>query len=166
MRLNHELNIPREEDTAFDENAERIWYDEDEVDMRLENNSTQTAPSQNRQPSHTGTYGNSALNGYTLSSESVTLYVKSLNRLNVLAITDDEVTPTRDWKDMFYFPNRLQSYLKHIYRNEINAICSYGWPHIMRGNSALVIGKRLNNIMLCLPTICATIYVSNQIIQF
>lgn len=159
--MNHELNIPQDNDISFDENAERIWYDEDEdeVDMRIDSASVQTAPSQNRQPSHTGTYGNSALNGCTLSTVSVTLSLKSLSRLNVLAITDDVVKPSREWKDVSYFQDRLKTYLN---RNDINAVCSYGWPHVMRGNSLLLMGKRRNNMMLCLPTICSKVYVSHS----
>lgn len=161
MRLNHELKIPHNDEISFDENAERIWHDEDEVDMQYENASIQTAPSQNLQPSQTGTYGNSAFNGYSLSTVSVTLSVKSLNRWNVLAISDDEVKPSHEWKDVFYFPEQLRMYLKRVYRDEMNAICSFGWPHVMRGNSLFLIGKRLNNMMLCLPTICTNVYVSN-----
>lgn len=129
LRLNHELRMPKSDDIFYDENAERIWIGEDSTssDMKCDNASVQTTPSQNLQPSHTGTYGHSALNGYSLSTVSVTLSVKSLNRWNVLAITDEEVTPSREWKDVFYFPDKLKSYLKRVYRNEINSLCSYGW---------------------------------------
>lgn len=167
MRLNHELSMPRES-PIIDGSIERIWFNDDVDDSITEDNvpvdnasirdetSTHT-----HQPSHSGTYGNSFLNSIynTLSTISVTLSVQLLNKCNVLAITDDDVTPSLDWKDLFYFKDKLQLCIQHLYRNQIDPLCSYGWPHIMRGNSLLLIGNQFCNMMLCLPTICSTVHV-------
>lgn len=133
---------------------------DDPMDMQMDSVSVRE-PAQIHQPSQSGTNGHSTLNNITLSTVSVTLSVKSLNKLNVLAITNATVTPSLEWRDLFYFSDTMKKCLKRIYRNEIDSLCSYGWPHIMQGNSLLLIGEQLRNQMLCLPTFCTIVNVSN-----
>lgn len=134
LRLNHELSWRRTE-VPINETAENILMNDDvlSIDMRAANTSARNTvnATQNRHPTQSGTNDNSALNGYSLSSTSMTLSVKSLNKLNVLAITDDVVSPTTEWKNAFYFSELTISVLKQSYRNEIDPMCSYGWPHIL-----------------------------------
>ncbi|XP_031623585.1 uncharacterized protein LOC116340951 isoform X2 [Contarinia nasturtii] len=174
LRLNHELTMPREHEEIVidDEMIERIYWNDDEsitFDGQIDNTPARNESVRNTsihnmsvqnesvQPSRSGTYGNSTLNGISLSTLSVTLSVKSLNRCNVLVITDDIVTAARDWADVFYFNNQMRTCLKHLYRGAIDPLCAYGWPHIMRGNSLILIDEHFRNKMLCLPTLCTIV---------
>lgn len=148
LRLNHELTMPNENEEILvdDGMIERIWWnDDDSISLDDQNNNTAVQnelihtesvyehelPVAEVLPSRSGTNGNSTLNGITLSTVSVTLSVKSLNRCNLISITDDVVTPTKEWKDTFYFKPRMRNCLKFLYRETIDPLCSYGWPHIM-----------------------------------
>lgn len=148
----------------IDEMAEYIWMNDDDPmsfnDTQLDITLGPDGPTLVRQPSNSGTHGNSALTGHTMSTVSMTLSVKSLNKWNVLAITENVVVPSKEWKDTFYFRDKIRACLKRLYRDRIDPLCSYGWPHIMRGLSLLMIGERDRNTMLVLPTLCTIVYVS------
>lgn len=156
--------MPRAEG-QIDEMAEYIWMNDDDPmafnDTQIDiPSSLDETPTRNQQQSQSGTHGNSALTGHSMSTVSMTLSVKSLNKYNVLAITDNIVDPSKEWKDTFYFKDNVQAFVKRWYQNQLDPVCSYGWPHIMRGNSLLMIGKRYRNVMLVLPTFCTIVYVS------
>lgn len=166
------MSLRRADDRRdVDEMAENILMNDDVLsnDMQIDNVSVRSNlnVTQNRhQPSHSGTQANSALNGHTLSTTSMTLSVKSLNKLNVLAITDDVVDPTSEWKNTFYFSPSTTKVLQKIYHNQIDPLCSYAWPHIMRGNSLITIGNHHQTTMMCLPTLCTKVSVSYLFVFF
>ncbi|XP_055299568.1 uncharacterized protein LOC129567060 isoform X2 [Sitodiplosis mosellana] len=164
FRLNHEITMPRAED-QIDEMAgyHNIWMDADDPmsfddAQQIEIASGNDEPERQPPPSQSGTHGNSALTGHSMSTVSMTLSIKSLNKWNVLAITHDVVVPTKDWKDTFYFKDQIRSCLKRLFRDKIDPLCSYAWPTIMRGNSCLMVGERDRNTMLVLPTICTIVH--------
>lgn len=136
------------------------------VDLQLESASRLAASSQNLQSIHSGTQGLSSIAESSLSTVSVTLSVKTLNKLNVLVITEDDVMPTQKWSDAFYFNNQMKLCLSKLFPNGIEPQCSYGWPHIMRSNSLLLIGEPNRNSLLCLPTICSFVHVSSFFLLF
>lgn len=158
--------MPRAED-QIDEMAGHIWMDvddpmafDDTQQIEIVSNNDEPVARQ-PPPSQSGTHGNSALTGHSMSTVSMTLSIKSLNKWNVLAITHDHVNPTKDWKMTFYFSDQMRSVLKRLFREVIDPLCSFGWPTIMRGNSCLMLGDRDRNTMLVLPTICTIVHVSS-----
>lgn len=165
LRLNHEITQPRAEE-AIDEMAEYIWMNDDDPmsfeDRQIEigTEAIPEEPAQNRQHSQSGTHGHSALTGHSMSTVSMTLSVKSLNKWNLMKITHAIVDRTNQWKDTFYFKDKVRDCMKRLYRDRIDPMCAWGWPHIMRGNSLLMIGERERNTMQILPTICSTVWVS------
>lgn len=159
LRLNHELSIPHVDEILYNEDDERIWLGED-GDDELTKCSASVKTAQTQSGKHSNTFHTI---GQSLSTVSVTLSVKSLNRWSVVAITDDDVTPSQEWKDVVYFQDNLKKYLVQLYQHQMNLLCSYGWPHVMRGNSLLLIGKRLNNNVQCLSTVCSIVHVSKEL---
>lgn len=129
-------------------------------DLQLESASHLAASSQNLQSTHSGTQGLSSIAESSLSTVSLTISVKTLNKLNVLVITENDVMPTKKWSDAFYFNKQMRMCLSKLFPNGVEAQCSYGWPHIMRSNSLLLIGEPNRNLLLCLPTICSVVHVS------
>lgn len=157
-----------EMETVDDEmaNAERIFLNDEtlsSIDLELENESYQVNSSQTRENrsqhasrSHaSSSLAISGLNGESLSENTNTLSVKLLNKLSVLIITSDEVSRAENWQDMGYFKDETKAFLKRFYRDGIERQCSYGWPHIMRSNSLLLINEPIKNLLLCLPTVCS-----------
>lgn len=158
LRLNHDMSRRRPE-IMYNETAENILMNDDilSIDMEMDSASVQNA-TENNQPDSI-TYAYSALNGNTLSTTSMTLSLKSLNKLNVCALADDSIIPTFEWKDTFYFSANVVDALKLMYKDKMDPLCSYGWPHTMRGNSLLTIGNHTRTTMMCIPTICAIVWV-------
>lgn len=149
----------RRPEIMYNETAENILMNDDilSIDMEIDSASVQNA-TENRQPDSI-TYAYSALNGNTLSTTSMTLSLKSLNKLNVCALADDSIIPTFEWKDAFYFFPNVVDTLKLMYKDKMDPLCSYGWPHTMRGNSLLTIGNHTRTTMMSIPTICAIVWV-------
>lgn len=171
MRLNHHMAFRSDSDnemaTADDEmaNAEHIFMNDEtlsSIDLKLEKQSDQVDSCQKHEScsehpcSHaTSSLAISGINGNSLSEETNTLSVKLLNKLNVLIITSDEITPVEKWEEMSYFTSQAKTFLKRFYSNEIDRQCAFAWPHIMRTNSLLLIGEPIKNLLLCLPTVCS-----------
>lgn len=174
LRLNHQMALTRfdsdnEMGIADDEiaKAERIYLNDEtlssiELELELEEQSDQVDSRQKRDScsqnpcSHvSSSLAISGINGNSLSEETNTLSVKLLNKLNVLILTSDEITPVEKWEDMSYFTPQAKKFLKRFYSNEIDRQCSYGWPHVMRTNSLILIGEPVKNLLLCLPTVCS-----------
>lgn len=142
--------------------AERILVEEDPVtlmNLNFESVSQQEILLHHQQASQSSVQGYSGLNSSSLSTMSMTLSVKSLNKLNAIIVTDDEVVPVKEWRDISYFSDRMKQFLMQFYQYGIDLQCAYGWPHIMRTNSLLLIGHTNPNTLLCLPTICTTVWV-------
>lgn len=147
-------------------NAERIFQDDEllsSIDLEMEGKSDQAddCQSESRSQQHSRSHVSSSLaisgiNCHLLSEETNTISVKLLNVLNVLNITSDDVTPVERWDDMGYFTSQAKQFLQRKFVcNEIDPQCSFGWPHIMRTNSLLLIGEPVKNLLLCLPTVCS-----------
>lgn len=96
----------------------------------------------------------SGIHGSSLREETNTISVKLLNKLNVLIISSDDVTPIEKWNDIGFFPRQTKTILKQFYQNGIDRQCSYGWPHVMRTNSLFSIDVPVKNLMMLLPTVC------------
>lgn len=172
FRLHHQLafRMGYDNEMAIEDNdmanAERIFLDDEvssSLDMELGTESNQVNSCQQREnrSQHSRSHVSSSLaisgiNGNLLSEETSTLSVKLLNNLNVLNITADEITPAKKWEDVGYFTSQANQFLKRkMACNDIDPQCSYGWPHIMRTNSLLLIGEPVKNLLLCLPTVCS-----------
>lgn len=148
-------------------NAERIYQDDDllsSIDLEMEGKSDHADDDESceyRSQQHSRSHVSSSLaisgiNGHLLSEETNTISVKLLNVLNVLNITSDDVTPVERWGDMGYFTSEAKQFLQRkMACNEIDPQCSFGWPHVMRTNSLLLIGEPVKNLLLCLPTVCS-----------
>lgn len=154
--MNHQMSQPREE---IAEPIDQKWWNND---LTLDSASELTASvpdalsEYDSHPSSVSQRTHSVLKGCPTSAASITQSIKSLNRLNVVVLCDDEyLTPTNEWKDAHYFSDQMQKYLYRLYPKGIDTHCSFGWAHLMRGNSLLVIGDPYRNILLCLPTACA-----------
>lgn len=173
LRLNHEMafRVDYGNEMRIDDDevahAERIFLNDDilpSVDLEVEDHSDLADDCQKREnysqqhsrSNVSSSYAVSGINGNLLSEETNTLSVKLLNIMNVLNITSDEITPAEKWDDIYYFTSQAKQFLKRkIASNEIDPQCSYGWPHIMRTNSLLLIGEPIKNLLLCLPTVCS-----------
>lgn len=123
---------------------------------------SQAAASRNHQSTHSNAQVLSSIAESSLSTVSLTLSVKSLNKLNVLVITENDVIPTTSWSEAFYFRNQMKLTLTKMLKNGIEPQFSSGWPHIMRSNSLLMIGDPNANFLLCLPTVCEIVHVNSD----
>lgn len=176
FRLNHHMAFQTGSDNEMEMSddevavADRIYQNDETlspIDLELERDSYPVDCSQSlgNRSQHAKSHASSSLavsgiNSNSLSEETNTLSVKLLNKLNVLIITSDEVTPAEKWHKIGYFTQQTKTFLKHYFVDGIDRQCSYGWPHIMRTNSLLLIGEPMKNLLLCLPTVCS-IKVSN-----
>lgn len=138
--------------SSLDLDLEKDEVEKDEVDC-LKPSKRQCA----KQPySHvSSSLAISGINGNSLSEETNTLSVKLLNKLSVLIITSEEITPTEKWNEIVFFTKQTKAFLMQFYRNVIERQCSYAWPHMMRTNSLFVIDEPVKNLMMCLPTVCS-----------
>lgn len=151
MRLNHELCFWPPDEVDFDENAaERIWANDDpmsSIDLEFESSFQQDISPQNGQSSqhgaqgysdqhenasqhsqhhpstHSGTQGYISIAESSMSTDSMTLSVKTLNKLNLLVITEDDVVQTQQWSDAFYFTKQVNIHL-HNSTHFMFLICS------------------------------------------
>lgn len=173
LRLNCQLafRVDFENEMAIEDdeiaNAERIFLDDDvlsSIDLELEekpSDQVDNCQKHENRSQHSRSHASSSLaisgiTGNLLSEETNTLSVKLLNNMNVLNITSDEVTPVKNWDNITYFTSQAKQFLKRkIATTEIDPQCSYGWPHVMRTNSLLLIGEPIKNLLLCLPTVCS-----------
>lgn len=170
LRLNHNftgLRMIFNNDKAIEDDneiakAERIFLNDDTLSsLELENDevdySTQRKRCDSKQPySHvSSSLVISGFNGNALSEETNTLSVKLLNKLNVIIIASDEITPTETWNEVGFFTKETNAFLMQFYRNGIERQCAYGWPHMMRTNSMFAIDEPVKNLMMCLPTVCS-----------
>lgn len=73
---------------------------------------------------------------------------------------DNDIQPTRQWCDAFFFSDTMKTYLKTLY-NDIDEAKAFGWPFIMRNGSLIYVGKRSNSEALCLPVVSARLSVSS-----
>lgn len=157
--LHHEFTLRVAEDITIDETIEQIWMSDDSKNVHFDATSVNDS-AENNHTNQSETCGNSTMNSIALSHVTVTLSLHSLLRLNVMAISDDPVAPTSIWENAYYFSERLKYCLKKLYRNEMDPLCSFAWPHIMRGNSLILIGENFRNKILCMPTLCSIVHVS------
>lgn len=77
----------------------------------------------------------------------------------VAIVTDEDINRTMHWRDTFYFSDELRSLLEKRFRT-INQLESYVWPHIMRGNSAIIVDEMKSSLVASLPVLCANVLVS------
>lgn len=84
--------------------------------------------------------------------------MKKCESISVIGF-DNDIQPTRQWSDAYYFSDTMKTYLQTLY-NTIDDTKALGWPFIMRNGSLIHIGKRDNSEALCLPAISARLSVS------
>lgn len=173
LRKNHQLAFLKCEEVSEDGSAERIWVNDDPMSSiktksthkHVESVSRQVVTAQNHQQCQSSSHSYSGFSGNSMNTMSLPLCVKSLNKFNLLIVTDDDITPAKQWSDAIYFPEKMKYCLQQLYPRGIEPQCSYGWPNIMRGNSLLLIGDSNQNTLLCLPTVCSITWVCNALIQ-
>lgn len=71
----------------------------------------------------------------------------------------EDIRPTHNWSDAFFFPAALNNYLESV-NGEINESKASAWPFIMRNGSLVMVGSRSNSEAVCLPAICASVTVN------
>lgn len=161
LHLDNEVAIDDDDEIT---KKERIFFDDTlssmDSDLELQKDEVDCSKKQqnNHKPAHSRASSSlaiSGIHGNSLSEETNTLSVKLLNKLNVLIITSDEVTPVEKWDEIGFFSKQTQECLKQFYRDGIDRQCSYGWPHVMRTNSLFLIDEPVKNLMMCLPTVCS-----------
>lgn len=70
----------------------------------------------------------------------------------------DDIQPTYQWSDAYYFPDSLKNYLQSE-QYKLNDMKAIGWPYLMRNESLILIGNRSDYEELCLPIVCANVLV-------
>lgn len=90
------------------------------------------------------------------SYESVRSKPRKLDYSRIAVVTECQIVPTKSIKEIFYFDETIRKYLYENQYNNINEIQSYAWPHLMRGNSLILLSdSKTSNTRVCLPAFCS-----------
>lgn len=86
---------------------------------------------------------------------------KKLDNNKIAVITDYEIEPTQTIEGTFYFHEDIRNYLLQHKYTRITEIQAHAWPHIMRGNSLILLNdNKTTNNRMCLPAFCSIVMVS------